>query len=66
MCDSVREREFVVEREYVGPCGGVCMWVRRKKLVGGILVFSYGSLVKIDHFYCSLVKLRPFIVCWPN
>ena len=51
-----------------GPVG---MWVRRKKLVWGILVFSSGSLVKMNHFYCSLAKLRPFgqidtlkIVCW--
>ena len=37
------------------------VWVRRKKLVEDILVFSSGSLAKMDHFYCSLVKLRPLL-----
>ena len=32
----------------------------------GILVFFNGSLAKINHFYCSLAKMRPKIVCWPN
>ena len=30
----------------------------------GILVFSHGLLAKMDP--CSLAKMRPFIVIWPN
>ena len=71
MRDSVREIEFVVEREYVGGGERVCgpmrgVWVRRKKLVRGILVFSIGPLAKMSHFYCSVAKMRPFIVWRPN
>ena len=32
----------------------------------GILVFSIGLLAQMDHFHCSLVRMRPFIVCWSN
>ena len=51
------------EREYVGPLG---VWVRRKKLVRGILVFSSGPVANMNHFYCSLANMRPFIVYRPN
>ena len=51
------------EREYVGPLE---VWVRRKKLVRGILVFSSGPVANMNHFYCSLANMRPFIVYRPN
>ena len=38
------------------------VWVRRKKLVRGILVFSIDPLAKMSHFYCSVAKMRPLIV----
>ena len=40
--------------------------MRRKKLVRGILVFSIGPLAKMSHFYCSVAKMRLFIVYRPN
>ena len=32
----------------------------------GILVFSNDLVAKMSHFYCSVAKMRPFIVCRPN
>ena len=32
----------------------------------GSLVFSSGPLAKMDPFYCSVAKMRPFIVWRPN
>ena len=32
----------------------------------GILVFSSSPVTKMSHFYCSVAKMRPFIVYRPN
>ena len=41
------------------------MW-GRGGVVKGILVFSSDPVAKMDHFYCSLTNMRPFIVRRPN
>ena len=60
------------EREVAEAGGGVEeKGGRRKKFFflnfkKGILVFSNDLVAKMNHFYCSVAKMRPFIVCRPN
>ena len=51
-------------REGVGPTQiliNIFFYFRK-----GSLVFSSDLIAKIDHFYCSVARMRPFIVCRPN
>ena len=51
-------------RECVGPTQiliNVFFYFRK-----GSLVFSSDLMAKMDHFYCSVAKMRLFIVSRPN